>query len=73
MKLIDLINNKNLSNNDINISGLSEDSRNVKKNYIFFFKSSKNSKEKYIIEAIKKGAILIIYENTKHGLCMGCR
>ena len=65
MKLIDLINNKDLSNNDINISGLSENSRNVKKNYIFFFKSSKNSKEKYIIEAIKKGAILIIYEKNK--------
>jgi len=41
MKLIDLINNKDLSNNDINISGLSENSRNVKKNYIFFLKSKK--------------------------------
>ena len=65
MKLIDLIDNKNLSNHDISISGLSEDSRRVKKNYIFFFKSTKNSKEKYIIEAIKKGAKLIIYEKNE--------
>ena len=65
MKLVDLINNKNLTNRDINISGLSEDSRNIKKNYIFFFKSTKNSKEKYIFEAIKKGAKLVIYERKK--------
>ena len=61
MKLKNLINNKNILKNNIDISGLSEDSREIKKNYIFFYKNTPNNKEKYIAEAIKNGAKVIIY------------
>lgn len=65
MKLKDLINDKGLSQQNINVLGLSENSREIKKNYIFFFKNSNKSNENYILEAIEKGAKLIIY-NKKH-------
>ena len=38
MKLQDLINSKIFLHSKINISGLSENSKEIKKNYIFFFK-----------------------------------
>ncbi len=65
MKLIDLIIDKRLSKNDVNILGLSENSKEVKKNYIFFLRYTKNFKKKYIYEAIRNGAILIIHERVK--------
>ena len=65
MKLNDLINDKRLSKNNINILGLSENSTEIKSNYIFFLKNTKNFKRKYINEAIDNGAKLIIYEKSK--------
>ncbi len=66
MKLNDLINDKRLSKNNINIFGLSENSTEIKSNYIFFLKNTKNFKSKYINEAIDNGAILIIHEKSKN-------
>ncbi len=65
MKLIDLINDKRLSKNNVNILGLSENSKEVKEKYIFFLRFTKNFKKKYINEAIRNGAILIIHEKIK--------
>ena len=65
MKLIDLINDKRLSQNNVNILGLSENSNEVKEKYIFFLRFTKNFKKKYINEAIRNGAILIIHEKIK--------
>ena len=65
MKLIDLINDKRLSQNNVNILGLSENSNEVKEKYIFFLRFTKNFKIKYINEAIRNGAILIIHEKIK--------
>ena len=66
MKLNNLINDKRLSKNNINILGLSDNSREIKKNYIFFFKNTKNSDTTQISEAINKGAKVIIYKVTKY-------
>ena len=71
MKIKNLINNKKLLNGNVNILGLSEDSREIRKNYIFFYKNVQNNQEKYILEAINKGAKLIIHDgeislNKKH-------
>ena len=66
MKLKDLIDDKEFSENNINILGLSEDSREIKKNYIFFLKKTKKEDEKkHVLEAIDKGAKLIIYSKKK--------
>ena len=46
MKLIDLINDKRLSQNNVNILGLSENSNEVKEKYIFFLRFTKNFKKK---------------------------
>jgi len=54
---------KNLSSNiqNINIEGLSQDSRQIKKNYLFFaIKGSEFNGERYILEAVKKGAKAVI-------------
>ena len=68
---------KNLINNlpekkKITISGLSTDSKTVKPGHIFFaIKGSNNNGEKFIKEAIKKGASVIVcsinsnYKNKK--------
>ena len=46
---------------DLNIKGLAINSKQVKKGFIFFaIKGSKLNGEKYIHEAVKKGAIVII-------------
>ena len=66
MKLNNLINDKRLPKNNINILGLSDNSKEIKKNYIFFFKNTKNSDENHILEAINKGAKVIIYKDTKY-------
>ena len=66
MKLNDLIDDKKLLVRNINILGLSEDSREIKKNYIFFLKNTKKEDEKkHILEAIDKGAKVIIYSKNK--------
>ena len=66
MKLKDLIDEKNLPVEDRSILGLSEDSREVKKKYIFFLKNTKKEDEKkHILEAIDKGAAVIIYSKNK--------
>ena len=66
MKLNDLIDDKKLLAHNINILGLSEDSREIKKNYIFFLKNTKKEDEKkHILEAIDKGAKVIIYSKNK--------
>lgn len=59
MKLKELIQDKEIFEN-INIKGLTEDSRVVKKGYIFFLKETKKKSLNYINEAISKGAKLII-------------
>ena len=64
MKLKYLISNEKIKNINVNILGLSEDSREIKKNYIFFYKNILNNQEKYILEAINNGAKLIIYEGN---------
>ena len=54
---------KNISGNkkDIFISGLATNSKEVKKNYIFFaIKGNKVNGEKFITEAIQKGASVIV-------------
>ena len=67
MKLQNLIGDKKLSEYNINILGLSEDSREIKNNYIFFLKNKKKEEdeEKHILEAINKGAKIIIYSKNK--------
>ena len=64
MKIKDLIQNKRFSKNNTSIHGISENSKEIKKNYIFFFKNTPNSKEEYIDEAIKKGARLIVHDQN---------
>ena len=45
----------------INIKGLSLDSRQIKNNYLFFaIKGKKKNGEKYIVNAIKKGASVVV-------------
>ncbi len=64
MKLKDLIRDKIFSDCTLDIKGLTEDSREVKKDYIFFLKISTDLKEKFILEAIKNGSKLIIYRKN---------
>ena len=46
---------------NIFVSGLSTNSKNIRKNYIFFaIKGNKINGEKFIKEAIKKGASVIV-------------
>src|SRR5210317_2220280 len=65
---------------NINIQGLSSDSRKVKKNYIFFaIKGMRDDGEKYIKDAILNGAKIIIceqkskYKNNKTQIVQACR
>ena len=68
MLLKNLINNLPEDKKDIIIKGLSVNSKKVKKGYIFFaIKGTKSNGEKYINEAIKKGASVIVSSsNLKH-------
>ena len=61
MYLSGLIRDKKLSQIKIKITGLSEDSREVKKGYIFFLKNISGKAKEYVSEATKNGAILIIH------------
>ena len=61
MLLKDLIKDITKKRENIVISGLSSNSREVKKNYIFFaIKGNKLNGEKFIKDAINKGASIII-------------
>jgi UDP-N-acetylmuramyl tripeptide synthase len=62
MKLNEIYYGEKLSQDNVNIDGISENSKNIKKNYIFFSRKNKKLQEEYIKEAIKNGAILIIHE-----------
>ena len=71
MLLKQLINNLPKEKN-ININGLTVSSKNIKKGFIFFaIKGHLDNGEKYIPEAVKKGAVVVIcskkckYENNK--------
>ena len=61
MLLKNLINNISKNKKNIFISGLSINSNEIKKNYIFFaIKGNKLNGEKFIKDAIKKGAVVIV-------------
>ena len=61
MLLKKIIKNLPISIQNINIKGLSLDSRQIKKNYLFFaVKGTKYNGENYIVNAIKKGAKAVI-------------
>ena len=61
MLLKKIIKNLPIGIQNINIEGLSQDSRLIKKNYLFFaVKGSKFNGEKYILDAISKGAKAVI-------------
>ena len=61
MLLKKIIKNLPLEFAKINIKGLSLDSRQIKKNYLFFaLKGTVSNGEKYILDAIKKGAKVVV-------------
>ena len=63
MLLKKIIKNLTIDIQKINIKGLSLDSRQIKKNYLFFVsKGTKYNGEDYIFSAIKKGAVVIVCE-----------
>ena len=67
---------KNLSNRiqSIEIEGLSQDSRQIKKNYLFFaIKGTEFNGEKYISDAISKGAKAVVCRSIDgdHIACIG--
>ena len=65
MLLKNLINNLPEDKKKIEIKGLSVNSKDIKKGYIFFaIKGSKHNGEKYIEEAINKGASVIVSSNN---------
>ena len=65
MLLKKLINNLPAKRKNIKVTGLSINSKNIKKGYIFFaIKGHKFNGEKFINEAIKKGAQVIICSKT---------
>lgn len=65
MLLKNLINNISENKKNISISGLTSNSKKVKKNYIFFaIRGNKINGEKFISQAIQKGASVIICSKT---------
>ena len=61
MLLKNLIKNISKNKKNIFISGLSSNSKEIKKNYIFFaIKGNKINGEKFILQAIQKGAAVIV-------------
>ena len=64
MLLKKLIKNLSLEQNKIKIRGLSIDSKKIHKGFIFFaIKGHRLNGEKFIHEAVKKGASVIICSN----------
>ena len=65
MLLRKIIKNLEIDIQKINIEGLSLDSRQIKKNYLFFaIKGTKHNGEDYIFNAIKKGAAVIVCDKN---------
>ena len=65
MLLKNLINNLPEEIKEITITGLSSNSKEVKRGHIFFaIKGTKNNGEKYVKEAISKGASVIVCSNN---------
>ena len=65
MLLKKIIKSLSLKIQNININGLSLDSRKVKKNYLFFaLKGTKFNGEDYVLDAINKGAKAIVCESN---------
>ena len=65
MLLKNLIKNIPKNKKNISISGISTNSKKIKKNYIFFaIKGNKLNGEHYIKEAIDKGACVIVCSNN---------
>ena len=63
MLLKKIIKNLSIGNQKINIEGLSLDSRQVKKNYLFFVtKGAQYNSEDYIFSAIRNGARAVVCE-----------
>ena len=61
MLLKKIIKNLPIEITNINIKGLSSDSRQIKKNYLFFaLKGTASSGEMYILDAIRRGASVIV-------------
>ena len=61
MLLKKIIKNLPIDIPNINIKGLSLDSRQIKKNFLFFAtKGKKLNGESYIVEAIRKGARAVV-------------
>ena len=67
MLLKNLIKSISKDKKNIFISGITSNSKEVKKNYIFFaIKGNKHNGEKFIYDAIKKGAsVLFALKNAK--------
>ena len=72
MLLKKLINNYYIKRKNIKVTGLSINSKDIKKGYIFFaIKGNRSNGEKFIDEAVKKGAQVIVcskqckYTNSK--------
>ena len=65
MLLKNLIKNISKDKKNIIIAGLSTNSKEIKKNYIFFaIRGTKQNGEHFIKDAINKGASVIICENN---------
>jgi murE/murF fusion protein len=65
MLLRKIIKNLEIDIQKINIEGLSLDSRQIKKNYLFFaVKGIKYNGEDYIFNAIKKGAVAVVCDTN---------
>ena len=61
MLLKNLINTPAIGKKKIQIKGLAINSKEVKKNFIFFaIKGQKNNGEEFINEAVKRGASVVI-------------
>ena len=57
MKLNEIYYGEKLSQDNVNINGISENSKNIRKNYIFFSRKNKKLQEEYIKEAIKNDSL----------------
>ena len=65
MLLKNLISNLPEEIKEITITGLSTNSKEIKRGHIFFaIKGTKNNGEKYVKEAISKGASVIVCSNN---------
>lgn len=65
-KLSDLVTDKKIKSGDTSIHGLTSDSRTVKKGFLFAaIPGVKDNGQKYISEAIQKGAVAILHQGKE--------